>query len=343
AAADRQPPLDGAPRSGESEAAHRADAARRSLSRRTRKSPARVRGAARHRARRGRLSRRQRRSLARAGDPHQSDGKRASRLSSRRASRTARAAAPARLRAGAHRSARSRTRPAGRRRGRRRRAARPRPRDRAQPRRRERRQHRPHAARRRRHDRAARRPGRAAAGGDAVVTLTPLILVVDDDPAIRESLERELRASGYTTASASDGAEGVRAFGTRAPDLVLTDLSMPRSDGFELISAIRATARTPILVLSVRGNDADKIRALDLGADDFVTKPFSVAELLARIRAQLRCVSSPVTTLTFDELSIDLERRRVVQGGRDIHLTPTEYALLELLATNAGRPIFTDT
>ena len=175
------------------------------------------------------------------------------------------------------------------------------------------------------------------------MTLTPLILVVDDDPAIRESLERELRASGYTTASASDGAEGVRAFGTRAPDLVLTDLSMPRSDGFELISAIRATARTPILVLSVRGNDADKIRALDLGADDFVTKPFSVAELLARIRAQLRRASPPVTTLTFDELSIDLERRRVVQGGRDIHLTPTEYALLELLATNAGRPIFTDT
>lgn len=175
------------------------------------------------------------------------------------------------------------------------------------------------------------------------MTITPLILVVDDDPAIRESLERELRASGYTTASASDGADGVRVFETHAPDLVLTDLSMPRSDGFELISAIRATARTPILVLSVRGNDADKIRALDLGADDFVTKPFSVAELLARIRAQLRRTAPPVTTLTFEDLSIDLERRRVVQGGRDIHLTPTEYALLELLASNSGRPMFTDT
>jgi len=175
------------------------------------------------------------------------------------------------------------------------------------------------------------------------VTLSPLILVVDDDPAIRESLERELRARGYSTASASDGAEGVRVFGTHAPDLVLTDLSMPRSDGFELISAIRATARTPILVLSVRGNDADKIRALDLGADDFVTKPFSVAELLARVRAQLRRAAPPVTTLTFTDLSIDLGRRRVVQAGRDIHLTPTEYALLELLASNAGRPVFTDT
>ena len=125
----------------------------------------------------------------------------------------------------------------------------------------------------------------------ASMTLAPVILVVDDDPAIRESLARELRASGYTTVSASDGLEGVRAFETHAPDLVLTDLSMPRSDGFELISAIRATARTPIIVLSVRGNDADKIRALDLGADDFVTKPFSVAELLARVRAQLRRIA----------------------------------------------------
>ena len=119
---------------------------------------------------------------------------------------------------------------------------------------------------------------------------------------------------------------------------------MPRSDGFELISAIRAKARTPIIVLSVRGNDADKIRALDLGADDFVTKPFSVAELLARVRAQLRRIGgAAATTLAFDDLSIDLERRRVVQGERDIHLTPTEYALLELLAANAGKPIFTDT
>lgn len=176
------------------------------------------------------------------------------------------------------------------------------------------------------------------------MTIAPVILVVDDDPAIRDSMERELRASGYTIVSGSDGLDGMRAFETRAPDLVLTDLSMPRSDGFELISAIRAKARTPIIVLSVRGNDADKIRALDLGADDFVTKPFSVAELLARIRAQLRRTSGTApATLAFDDLSIDLERRRVVQGGRDVRLTPTEYALLELLASNAGKPIFTDT
>jgi len=175
------------------------------------------------------------------------------------------------------------------------------------------------------------------------MTLAPVILVVDDDPAIRESMARELRAAGYTVILASDGNEGLRAFEMQMPDLVLTDLSMPRSDGFELISAIRPASKTPIVVLSVRGNDADKIRALDLGADDFVTKPFSVAELLARLRAQLRRMSGAASqTLTFKDLTIDLERRRVVQGGRDIHLTPTEYGLLELLATNAGKPVFTD-
>jgi two-component system KDP operon response regulator KdpE len=173
------------------------------------------------------------------------------------------------------------------------------------------------------------------------MSIAPIILVIDDDPAIRDSLSNELRASGYSTIGASDGREGLREFESRAPDLVLTDLAMPRSDGFELISAVRATSRTPIIVLSVRGNDADKIRALDLGADDFVTKPFSVAELLARVRAQLRRTSAAARTiLEFDELSIDLERRRVVQGGRDIRLTPTEYALLELLASNAGKPMF---
>lgn len=175
------------------------------------------------------------------------------------------------------------------------------------------------------------------------MTLAPLILLVDDDPAIRESMQRELKSSGYMTASASDGLEGVRVFESHTPDLILTDLSMPRSDGFELISAIRAKARTPIIVLSVRGNDTDKIRALDLGADDYVTKPFSVAELLARVRSQLRRIVPTTTTLQFQGLSIDLERRRVTQSGRDIHLTPTEYALLELLATNAGKPVFTDT
>ena len=117
------------------------------------------------------------------------------------------------------------------------------------------------------------------------MTISNVILVVDDDPAIRDSLAQELRAAGYSTITASDGVEGLTAFQTRAPDLVLADLAMPRSDGFEMISAIRASSRVPIVVLSVRGIDADKVRALDLGADDFVTKPFSLSELLARVRA----------------------------------------------------------
>jgi two-component system KDP operon response regulator KdpE len=173
------------------------------------------------------------------------------------------------------------------------------------------------------------------------MTIAPVILIADDDPAIRDSLVKELRAAGYTTTSAADGAEAVTTFHSHVPDLVLTDLAMPRSDGFELIGAIRATSAVPIVVLSVRGADADKVRALDLGADDFVTKPFSVTELLARIRAQLRRTTAvPPAAFAFPELTIDVARRRVVQGGREIRLTPTEFSLLELLAANAGKPMF---
>ena len=175
------------------------------------------------------------------------------------------------------------------------------------------------------------------------MTIASVILVVDDDPAIRDSLSKELRAAGYATISASDGSEGTALFHSRGPDLVLADLAMPRSDGFELIAAIRASSRVPIIVLSVRGADADKVRALDLGADDFVTKPFSLTELLARVRAQLRRTNvPPSTTLTFTSLTIDLERRKVTQGDRDVRLTPTEFSLLELLSTNAGKPMFID-
>jgi two-component system KDP operon response regulator KdpE len=172
------------------------------------------------------------------------------------------------------------------------------------------------------------------------VTISNVILIVDDDPAIRDSLSKELRAAGYATVTAADGAEGMSAFQSHVPDLVLTDLAMPRSDGFELIAGIRATSRVPIIVLSVRGADPDKVRALDLGADDFVTKPFSMAELLARVRAQLRRTAPPSTTLTFPDLTIELDRRRVVQSGREVRLTPTEFSLLEVLATNAGKPMF---
>ena len=173
------------------------------------------------------------------------------------------------------------------------------------------------------------------------MTISSVILVVDDDPAIRDSLSKELRAAGYSTMTANDGVEGLTAFQTRAPDLILADLAMPRADGFQMISAIRGTSRVPIIVLSVRTADADKVRALDLGADDFVAKPFSINEVLARVRAQLRRAgATPPSTLQFDQLSIDLERRYVLQGERELHLTPTEFSLLELLATNAGKPMF---
>jgi len=174
------------------------------------------------------------------------------------------------------------------------------------------------------------------------MSIPPLVLVVDDDPGIREALARELCAAGYATLEASDGDSGFAACRAAKPDLVLTDLAMPVSDGFALISALRGVASTPIVVLSVRGGERDKIRALDLGADDFVTKPFSLGELLARVRAQLRRSTGAVPVLRFEDLTVDLERRKVVQGQREVRLTPTELALLELLAIQAGKPVTLD-
>ncbi len=125
------------------------------------------------------------------------------------------------------------------------------------------------------------------------------VLVVEDDPTIRRGLAAELAANGYDVLEAADGRQGAALFASGAPDLVLTDLAMPVSDGFELIREVRRAGATPVVVLSVRGADVDKIRALDLGADDFVTKPFSVPELLPRIRAQLRrsCVDPALSVL----------------------------------------------
>jgi two-component system, OmpR family, KDP operon response regulator KdpE len=166
-----------------------------------------------------------------------------------------------------------------------------------------------------------------------------VVLVVDDDAGIRESLCSELRAAGYDAITAEDGRTALAAFRVHVPELVLSDLAMPGADGFQLIGAIRRTSRTPIIVISVRGADADKIRALDLGADDFVTKPFSIPELLARVRAQLRRNAGPSAPLRFGQLRIDLENRVVTEGDREIKLTRTEFALLELLATRAGKPV----
>jgi len=164
------------------------------------------------------------------------------------------------------------------------------------------------------------------------------VLVVDDDAAIRGLLTAELRLEGYETLEAADGRQALDLLDLQ-PDLVLTDLAMPAVDGFELIAQVRRRQRVPIVVLSVRGGESDKIRALDLGADDYVVKPPSLPELLARLRAQLRRTAPP-DELRFPDLTVDLQRRRVVQGGREVKLTPTEFALLELFATHAGKPLF---
>ena len=169
----------------------------------------------------------------------------------------------------------------------------------------------------------------------------PLILVVDDDPSIRQTLVRELALAGYDPLAAADGVEGREIFEQRRPDLVITDLAMPRADGHSMIAAVRRVDRTPVIVLSVRGDEEDKVRALDLGADDYVNKPFSLRELLARVRAQIRRggLGAAPEVLRFPDLEIDRARRTVVQNGRDVRLTPTEFAILELLAAQAGKPV----
>jgi two-component system KDP operon response regulator KdpE len=145
--------------------------------------------------------------------------------------------------------------------------------------------------------------------------------------------------AGFEAVAAADGSEGKWLFAEREPDLVITDLAMPREDGMAVLAAVRRAGRVPVIVLSVRGEEDDKVRALDAGADDYVIKPFSLRELLARVRTQLRRAGPAESVLRFPGLTIDRERRTVVQDGRDVHLTPTELAILELLASRAGKPV----
>ena len=169
------------------------------------------------------------------------------------------------------------------------------------------------------------------------------VLIVDDDESIRTTLTQHLSVYGFEIVAASDGVSAWESFNAQHPDLVLTDLAMPAADGFTLIQKIRGAGDTPVIVLSVRGGDVDKVRALDLGADDFVVKPFSTPELLARVRAQLRRSGAVSRSqLDFPDLAIDVERHKVTQGSRDVRLTPTEFSILELLARHAGRPVSFD-
>ncbi|HZD18915.1 MAG TPA: response regulator [Actinomycetota bacterium] len=165
------------------------------------------------------------------------------------------------------------------------------------------------------------------------------VLVVDDEPQIRRALRTSLEAHGYEVLAIGTGEEAVVAAAEKAPDVVFLDLGLPDMDGTDVISRIRSFSEVPIIVVSVRDRQADKVAALDAGADDYVTKPFGMEELLARLRASLRrhAPDEQPAELRFGSLEIDLGRRLVTRDGERIHLTRTEYALLEALATNPDK------
>jgi len=166
------------------------------------------------------------------------------------------------------------------------------------------------------------------------------ILVVEDEPEIRRFLRSALGAEGFRVVEADTGAHGEIDAGTHKPDLAIVDLGLPDMDGVELIRRIRAWSAMPVLVLSARAQEAAKVQALDAGADDYVTKPFGVGELLARVRVALRhaarTAESGATVVRFGDVEADLERRRVTRDGREVRLTAIEFRLLARLARHLG-------
>ncbi len=167
------------------------------------------------------------------------------------------------------------------------------------------------------------------------------ILIVDDDRQLLRALQITLQARGYEVATAASGAEALRAASSHPPDVVLLDLGLPDLDGLTVVEALRGWTRAPVVVLSARDEERAKVRALDLGADDYVTKPFGMDELLARLRAAVRrsvpgAAEAVVTTANF---TVDLAARRVITPGGEVRLTPTEWHLLEILVRHPGRLI----
>lgn len=169
----------------------------------------------------------------------------------------------------------------------------------------------------------------------------PLILLIEDEPQMRRFLRAALGSQNYRLVEAATAKEGLAHAAGRNPDLILLDLGLPDTDGLEVTRQIREWSGTPIIVLSARGREQDKVAALDLGADDYLTKPFGVEELLARIRVALRHASLPAAAsgpvIEAGDLQVDLAQRQVFRAGREIHLTPTEYKLLATLAKHAGK------
>jgi two-component system KDP operon response regulator KdpE len=173
------------------------------------------------------------------------------------------------------------------------------------------------------------------------VSRRPQILVVDDEPQIQRFLKPALAAAGYDVVRAMDGAEGLAAARANAPDVIVLDLGLPDMDGKEVIALLRRRVETPIIVLSARGEEGEKIAALDLGADDYVAKPFGIGELLARIRVALRSTvrvdAAPATRLVAGDLTVDLDAHRVTRAGEPVKLTPKEFDLLVALLRAGGR------
>ena len=170
------------------------------------------------------------------------------------------------------------------------------------------------------------------------------VLVVDDEPKIRMFIRANLEARGYKVYVAQDGIEAMEMAKLILPDVIVLDVNMPRMDGIEACRQIRRWADMPVIILSVRGDEKDKVRALDEGADDYVTKPFSIEELLARIRVALRRYISPTNSVptpvvTAGDLEIDLAKRIVKRRGKVVKLTQTEYELLAYLVSNSGKAL----
>lgn len=170
--------------------------------------------------------------------------------------------------------------------------------------------------------------------------MNPLrVLVVDDDRQIRRALSTALRGQGYEVEVAVDGADALTRMATWNPDVVVLDLVMPNVDGFEVVRDARAWTSVPIIVLSARGQFQDKVTALDFGADDYITKPFGIEELEARLRAIMRRAhpDDDVTSIELGDIVIDLAAHRVTRSGEPVHLTPTEFSLLQTLAAERGK------
>jgi two-component system, OmpR family, KDP operon response regulator KdpE len=171
------------------------------------------------------------------------------------------------------------------------------------------------------------------------------VLVVDDEPAILRAVQTNLGRHDFRIETAANGQQALDAIGRVHPDLILLDLGLPDMDGLEVLQTIRKWANTPVVVLSARGAEQDKVLALNSGADDYLTKPFGINELLARVRVALRHAAGPAVGLEpvikLGELEVNFERRRIAASGVQIHLTPTEWDLVKLFATNPDK-VLTD-